>query len=99
MGNTISVIFAGVFFPVCIILDAAERATGFRDEMQALMSGFKSAMGSGGLRGVNFEINGVIVVAALMDTGLEDTEPKEEDIIDGGGSTKVGGLLSSSILF
>ena len=41
-----------------------------------------------------------MVVAAVMESGFELTEAaKEEFIIDGGGSTKVGELLSSSIPF
>ena len=60
------------------------------------MSGFNSAIGRGGFSGVSFEISGVIVVEAVIEIGLEETDGNAELIIDGGGSTSVGGLPSSS---
>ena len=78
------------------IADAEDIATGFKDEMQASISGFKSASGIGGFKGVSLEIRGVIVVAAEIESEFEETEAREEPIIDGGGSTNVGELPSSS---
>ena len=42
-GRIISVIFAAEV-PVVMVFVAVERATGFNEEMQALISGFKSAI-------------------------------------------------------
>lgn len=97
-GNTISVILVGVL-PVFSKFDAFGSDTGLSEEIQALISGFKSAIGSGGLSGVNFEIRGVIVVAAVIESGVDTTDASDELIIEGGGSTNVGGVPSSSITF
>ena len=89
-GSTISVIFAGLD----VVLEADEIATGFKEEIQALISGFKSAIGKGGFKGVILEMSGVKVVAAVIERGL--FEAKDDAIIDGGDSTIEGGAMSSS---
>ena len=91
-GSTISVIFAGLE----TVFGVVEIATGFKDEMQALISGFKSAIGNGGFNGVSLEIRGVIVVAAVIESGLLDVN--DAAINDGGDSTIEGGVTSSSRL-
>ena len=66
--------------------------------MHALISGFNSPMERGGLRGVSFEMSGVIVVAAVMESGEDEiTEGNGKLMIDGGCSTRVG-RSSSEIL-
>ena len=100
-GNTISLIFAVVAFILFTKLDpAADIATGFKDDIHALISGFKSAIGIGGLKGVSFEIKGVITVAAVIEIGLADADDAivEFTIIEGCCSTMVGELLMPSSL-
>ena len=101
LGNTISLMLAVVVFILVIKLDpAVDIATGFKDEIQALISGFRSAIGIGGFRGVSFEIKGVITVAAVIEIGLADADDVivEFPIIEGCCSTMVGELLMPSSL-